>query len=151
MSDPSGSLLSATVTMPRNRSGLNGGVAVDAWRNRANEIADIERQNISDRTPEQTGTLDASLTEQLNPDDQTIAQVYTDPDVQMSGPWGRVYAQYQEGPPLGVSTYTNAPRQFIDGALAEDTGQIGSWAKQVASQGVIDGIQGIGYTNQTGP
>jgi hypothetical protein len=107
---------------------------IQAWRDKAQEIADIEHRNIKGRTPEDTGTLAGSLTESLNPNPQTIAQVYTDPEYQLAGPWHRVYAQYQEGPPLGHSTYTNAPRLYVYDILADDMDTIREWANRVAQE-----------------
>jgi hypothetical protein len=107
---------------------------IEAWRQHAQEIAEIEHGNISGRTPKQTGTLDSSLTDLLNPDKQTIAQVYTDPDTQLSGPWERVYAQYQEGNPLGHPTYTRGNLQYVYHAHDEDIQQIQDWARKVAQE-----------------
>jgi hypothetical protein len=107
---------------------------IEAWRQHAQEIAEIEHGNISGRTPKQTGTLDSSLTELLNSDKQTIAQVYTDPDTQLSGPWERVYAQYQEGNPLGHPTYTRGNLQYVYRAASEDIDQIQEWARKVAQE-----------------
>ena len=143
-------MISYNALVPDNLSSLSGNDAIQAWRDHADEIAAIEHQNISGRTPEYTGTLDASLTEVLNPDNQTIAQVYTDPDVQLSGPWERVYAQYQEGPPLGVSTYTNGPRQYVYGAFTEDLEEIQAWAQTTAQGGVNQMVSSVGQ-QQIGP
>ena len=129
-------MLEFNAIVPRNLSGLHGEAVIQAWRERAEEIAAIEHHNIEDRTPMDTGTLDESLTEVTNPDPQTIAEVYTNPDVQLSGPWERVYAQYQEGPPLGHTTYTHTTPHFFYDVLTEDLGEIAAWAKRVAREGV---------------
>jgi hypothetical protein len=145
------SLISFSAMFPDKLYNLSGAKVMDALRQHAGEIAATEHQNISDRTPEQTGTLDASLTESLNPDAQTIMQVYTNPSVQLAGPWGRVYAQYQEGPPLGHTTYTYGMHQYVYAAASEDLGAIESWARKYAGQGVQAMVSDVGQQTIQGP
>ena len=93
------SLISFAASFPTNLYNMSGAKVMDAWRQHADEIAGTEHTNISDRTPEQTGTLDGSLTESLNPDAQTIMEVYTNPSVQIAGPvFGAHHLHPRHGP-----------------------------------------------------
>lgn len=133
-----------SATVPDLSSGeLSGKQLVQAWRDHAEEIARIELDNVGRRTPEDTGTLFSSLTEEVNPNPQTIMDIYTDPDHQLSGPWERVYAQYQEGPPLGHSTYTRGEVQYIYRALEEDLGEISAWANRAAQDAADQMVQAV--------
>jgi hypothetical protein len=138
--------IAARAIVPVIGTALNGQAIVQAWKDNAAEIAQIEHTSISDRTPEWTGTLDASLTESLNPDSLTIMQVYTDPAVQLAGPWERVYAQYQETPPLGHTTYTRTTPHYVYDAATEDLGQIAAWANKTAASGVQTMVSAVGVT-----
>lgn len=139
MSNPDGNFLSGSAAGAVSAEGVGQAQEihdkiVQAWREQAQELLDMEKENIANRIPVSTGTLLDSLTGVTNPDPITIIDVYTDPDIQLSGPWGRVYDTYQEGPPLGASTYTNEPRQFIYSALTEDEDQIRSWVQAIAQK-----------------
>jgi hypothetical protein len=118
-----------------------GEAILQAWRDHAEELAKMEQERISGRIPVDTGTLDASLAYVTNPNPQTIAEIYTDPAVQLDGPWERVYAQYQEGLPLGVRTYTNPARNYVYDALTEDYAEIQAWAYKIAKQAVEEAQQ----------
>jgi hypothetical protein len=107
---------------------------IKAWKDHAEEIARIELDNIGGRVPEDTMTLFSSLTEEINPKPQTIMDIYTDPEHQLAGPWHRVYAQYQEGNPLGHPTYTRGNLQYVYRAASEDIDEIRSWAERVAQE-----------------
>lgn len=141
--------LGMSATIPGNPDALNSEEIIQAWRDNAQEIATIEHQRISDRTPENTGTLDASITDVINPDPQTIMQVYFDPSIQLAGPWQRQYDIYQESEPLGHSTYTPHHAQMIARVLVEDQGVIASWQQATAGGAMVKmtanvGIQEIG-------
>jgi hypothetical protein len=122
------------LTLP-NTGGLSGESVMDQWRTDAPEIASIEHTSITGRMPEDTGTLILSTTQEVNPDKNTLVRIYTDPDAQLSGPWNRVYAQYQEGPPLGHTTYTRQTPHFFYDVLTDDLPQIAAWAEASAQRG----------------
>ena len=111
---------------------LKGDQIIKEWKQHAWEIEDLEHTSIQYRTPENTRTLIDSIKGETNPDKDTIMRIYTDSGVQASGPWHRVYAQYQEGPPLGTTTYTNSPRQMFFRAVSDDATQIATWAYTTA-------------------
>jgi hypothetical protein len=138
--------LQLQATVPQDPTRLNEQYAVRAWRDHAEEIARIELDSIGGRTPEDTKTLFSSLTEEINPNPQTIMSIYTDPEHQLTGPWERVYAQYQEGPPLGHTTYTRGQVQYVYRAASEDLQQIKDWADRVAKDGIDQGVAAVGET-----
>jgi hypothetical protein len=78
------------------------------------------------RTPVDTGGLLSDITFDPNPGGDDIVLIYAGDTGQMAS-WNRIYVQYQEGPPLGVSTYTNPPRNMFqftattDGLVATET------------------------------
>lgn len=119
---------------------LQGGSekVIERWRTHAPALASMEHTRIAGRTPERTGTLVLSLTQEVNPDKDTLARLYFDPDAQLAGPWHRVYAKYQEGPPLGHTTYTNPPRWMVFNTLLDDLPLIRAWAVAAGSSAVSD-------------
>ena len=115
-----------------------GDTLMQRLRTAAPALAAMEHTNIVRREPEDTGTLVLSTTQEVNPSQDVLARIYTDPDTQLAGPWQRVYAQYQEGPPLGHTTYTHQTPQFFYRAATEDIAQIRAWAQAAGGQGVND-------------
>jgi hypothetical protein len=130
--------------MPANPDAMNSEEVIQAWRDHAEEIASIEHIRISNRTPEDTGTLDSSITDLLNPNPQTIFEVYFDPAVQLDGPWHRQYDIYQENLPLGHSTYTGDDAQMIWRVRTEDLGVIGAWEKATANNATVKMVANVG-------
>lgn len=66
-----------------------------------------------------------------------LVRWYAD-DAPQINDWGRVYAEYQEGPPLGKTTYTNDPRHLFYGVETDDAPAIQDWADQVVEQSLND-------------
>ena len=132
-------MLNVTITLPGLGPLEDGGTSIlDHWRTAAPSLAAMEHTSIVKREPEDTGTLVLATTQEVNPDKDVLARIYTDPDAQLSGPWQRVYAQYQEGPPLGHTTYTRQTPHFFYRAATDDIEQIRAWALAAGGQGVSD-------------
>ena len=105
----------------------------DSLRLHAGEAADILDFLVASYTLERayrTGALLESVTKEANVSGDTLALISFDDGPQVEQ-WGRVYAEYQEGPPYGTSTYTNEPRHMIADAEEEGADQIAEWAKGV--------------------
>jgi hypothetical protein len=94
-----------------------------------------EAQRVRERTPVLTGALRSAVnyTNYTNPRSRQLVKVWYEDEPQLFT-WKRVYAAYQEGPPLGLSTYTNAPHQMLYGAETEDAGAIQQWADETLAQ-----------------
>jgi hypothetical protein len=129
--------ITITGTFP-GTGAIDSKTILDRWRTAAPELASMEHTNITGREPEDTGTLIISTTQEVNPDENTLVRIYTDPDTQLSGPWSRVYAQYQEGPPLGHTTYTRTTPHFFYDVLTDDLPDISAWAVAASQGGVQD-------------
>jgi hypothetical protein len=90
---------------------------------------------VQDITPVRTGALQSSVTYEAYPDPQgygagqsDLVFVYAE-DAEQLAAWKRVYVQYQEGPPLGLRTYTNPPRQmFLQTAQGMGYTETADWA-----------------------
>ncbi len=94
-----------------------------------------EAQRVRDRTPVLTGALRSSVDYRNYPKrtSKQLVKVWYEDEPQLFT-WKRVYVDYQEGPPLGLSTYTNAPHQMLYRAEAEDAGAIQQWADETLAQ-----------------
>lgn len=105
----------------------------DSLRLHAGEAADILDFLVASNTLDRayrTGALLESVQKQANVSDAVLARIFFEDGPQVEQ-WGRVYAEYQEGPPYGTSTYTNEPRHMIADAEEEGADQIAEWAKGV--------------------
>lgn len=102
----------------------------------APELGVILVSLVREKTPVLTGALQSSITAIANPpgDRANLLEVFPADDEQLIT-WGRIYAPYQEGPPLGLSTYTNEPRQMFQ--LTADTD--GLAATEIWAQAAVDG------------
>lgn len=112
---------------------------LDAWRANANELLQIEIFNVTKRTLERafdTGALASSVTGRVGAGKPNLVSVWFNPSPQIAQ-WGRVYAAYQEGPPIGLSTYTNPPRHMLYDST-EDAEQIITWATDTGQSGAND-------------
>jgi hypothetical protein len=115
-----------------------------AWGADAETLLQIEEYNVTQRTLDRandTGALASSVTGQAYGDAKngTIIAVWFN-NAQQYAEWGRYYAPYQEGPPIGLSTYTNAPRHMLFDAQTEDAGQIHDWAVRTGQHS----LEGLG-------
>lgn len=118
----------AIVHVPNGLANLSGAKVIKAWHEDSETLAALEVTNVKARTPVDTGALQASVDATNNTGSgPVLAEVFFNEDNQLSA-WDRVYAQYQEGPPLGLSTYTNDPHQMLYAAQSEDAPAIVAWA-----------------------
>jgi hypothetical protein len=100
---------------------------IQALRGNTQELSSRLLQRIESRTPIATGALRESWEPLYPPSGPEILSIGPNPAPQELA-WGRVYAQYQEGPPLGLPTYTNDPHQMLRQADPEDLPTIEEWA-----------------------
>ncbi|GHO44518.1 hypothetical protein [Ktedonospora formicarum] len=112
------------------RRGLHMGAGV---------LRDMMEIRVRVNTPQLTGALiqDIKGTYATSVSSDTLAEVHAESEHQLDT-WKRVYVQYVEGPPLGLATYTNPPRQMFN-HIANDTGFIEDWAVQY-TQLTLDNI-----------
>lgn len=122
---------------------LMGGPLLSALRANSPAIALTLINKLRDRTPHNTGALAEDETAQPYTDPVAgartvnLVKFYTDSSAQLSE-WGRVYAAYQEGPPLGLATYTNAPHQMFFLMQSADLGDIAAWAEATLDAAIGD-------------
>lgn len=99
------------------------------------ELGLMERISVRGRTPRLYGALKESVSSQDSKRRKTgpLTTLYFDDEPQLFE-WHRVYAKYQEGPPIGIPGYTatGAPRHMLYDVLSEDANQIEEWAVRVA-------------------
>lgn len=92
-------------------------------------LASVVNANIQALTPVLTGALRSSEKYDINhdPSDPTLIRFYADKAEQLAQ-WNRVYVSYQEGAPLGQSTYTNAAHQmYYSQATYESIDELLEW------------------------
>lgn len=104
----------------------------------AQEIADTILAQIEGRTPVDTGALQEDETYRLGASKSTLVTWYVGEDYQLAE-WNRVYAPYQEGPPLGKTTDTNGPHQMFALVATDDLPLIQSWADAAVAE-ALDGM-----------
>lgn len=97
----------------------------------APELARYLREQIQGRTEIDTGALIGSIRVRAVPGNgPQLVTAYAQQADQLAQ-WNRVYDKYQEGPPLGLWTYTNPPRQMFYRVSTDDAEGIQSWANDV--------------------
>lgn len=101
----------------------------------ADDIAEEIETRIEDRTPEDTGALKEDETYTVSGSATELVMWYVGTGYQEAENH-RYYAPYQEGPPLGLSTYTNAPHQMYFRATTDDLPIIKEWAQAVVDDAV---------------
>lgn len=125
--------------------GMGGDKLMSALRRATATLAPLLATRVRGRTPRQTGALredvtgDAYTSAVSGTRQVKLVDLYVESGAQVSE-WGRVYAAYQEGPPLGLSTYTNGPHQMFARVATEDLGLIEGWAE--AAVGGADVLEG---------
>lgn len=109
----------------------------------AGVLGEYINERIQGRTPVDKGGLVASETYEVNTDrsDPTLVTFSSEDGPQLDA-WGRVYVTFQEGPPLGRSTYTNDPRQMYYRAESEDIGEVQAYLDMMISDGVRAAAEG---------
>ena len=144
--------VSLKLTMP-DLTALTAGVeglpedVLGAWGQDSETLLQIEIANVTRRTDERahdTGALMSSVTGQAyaNAKNGTIIAVWFN-NAQQYAEWGRYYAPYQEGPPIGLATYTNPPRHMLFDSKEEDADQISQWATKVGQQAAEETLGGL--------
>lgn len=85
------------------------------------EIGEIVQWLVKQKTPVDTGALmgDVTYDAYLDTGDADIAWITTNTGEQIAA-WNRIYVAYQEGPPMGLDTYTNLPRLMFMRTSEED-------------------------------
>ncbi len=121
-------------------SGIQGSISDVATRirdrmhARSFEIGRTLVALVQDKTPVLTGALQFSISydDSLTGDD--LVWIYAD-DATQEDAWNRVYVAYQEGPPMGLYTYTNPPRSmFLNTADGDGFDAAQTWATDVANE-----------------
>jgi hypothetical protein len=124
--------LSINVRMPKMDE-IDGKKAMAVLRSHASEIAAEIEQQIEDRTPVDTGALKEDETYEVNRGGNELVHWYVGDAYQLAEN-KRVYSAYQEGPPLGLSTYTNDPHQMYFKVTTDDLPLITDWAQRMVEQ-----------------
>lgn len=113
---------------------------------------------VEDLTPVLTGALQSSISHEDYPDPQgygvgesDLTWIYAADAPQLAA-WNRIYVAYQEGPPLGLSTYTNPPRQmFLTVGEGEGVVQSEEWAVRYCQLALDMCAGGAGVPWNSGP
>lgn len=134
--------LGAYIDYPK-LEGLSYGEILKVLRFHMAEIGDEVLDKIEARTPYLTGALRED--EAWRPMAGSgvrggLLEWYIRDEYQLAE-WGRFYAPYQEGPPLGLSTYTNGPRHFMLDVQSKDLPEISEWALDVVREAVDNVFQ----------
>lgn len=119
---------------------------IEGWTQNAEELLAIEIANVTQRTMERaydTGALASSVTGNVGSGHPNLVSVWFN-NAQQYSQWGRYYAPYQEGPPIGLSTYTNEPRHMLYDSKTDDVSQIQQWAVESGGSAANDWALGIG-------
>lgn len=130
--------LGMSVTYP-DTSGLDYAMLVKLLRFHRAEIGESILAKIEGRTPVLTGALKEDEAYRAYGGSGGILQWYVGSEYQLAE-WGREYAVYQEGPPLGTTGYTHGPYQMFEKVTTDDLDEIGEWATQVVQEGVDNAI-----------
>ena len=112
----------------------------------SDEIAEIIRFMVEDKTPVLTGALKSDIIADSYPDtgDNDLAWI-TSANAEQVIVWNRIYVEYQEGGALGLPTYTNDPRlMFMD--TAENDGPVACevWAEKTIQYALDMCVMGVG-------
>ncbi len=108
-------------------------------------LAEAINERIQGRTPVDTGALVSSEKFEINQDTNIpdLINFYAD-DAEQLAAWGRVYVLYQEGPPLGLSTYTNDPHQMYFLSESEDLSEAQAYLDMTVGDGIRSIVAGEG-------
>lgn|SRR5678810_746186 len=124
------------VTLP-DTTQLDGSKAIQVLHDHADEIAQEIETQIESRTPVLTGALKEDETYTLG-SGKNLVQWYVGDGYQQAE-WGRSYAIFQEGPPLGAVSNPRGegqgwPHQMYFRVTTEDLPLIQEWAQQLVDQ-----------------
>jgi hypothetical protein len=104
--------------------------AMEGLHKDAERIAKIIQQRIRDRSPDDTGAMKEDETYKVFGEGEQLVTWYAGSYNQETENH-RYYLPYQEGPPMGLKTYTNEPHRMFERVTTEDPGLIEDWAYQV--------------------
>lgn len=105
------------------------GALMRALHRRTPTLAPELETDLRGRTPKRTGALREAASSRANRSaGPTLVTLYYDDEPQVVE-WHRVYVAYQEGPPLGLATYTNGPRHMLYDTPEHDGERIETWAE----------------------
>lgn len=109
----------------------------------ADEIADQILKRIEARTPVATGALKEDETYELPSGGSVNSPLVTwfVGDEYQIAENKREYDVYQEGPPLGLETYTNGPHQMFFKVTTDDLPLIEQWAQEIVDDAVEQTMQ----------
>lgn len=108
---------------------------IENWHKHARELGQPLGSIIASRTPVLTGALQSSVTPEFPGAGDTLIHIFFDATPQLDA-WERIYDTYQEGPVLGLSTYTNPPRRMLQQTDPDNLPMIKSWAALYAQEAV---------------
>lgn len=126
--------IDANITYPK-LDGLSYGELLRILRFHMAEIGDPVLKNIENRTPKLTGALREDEDWKPLGGQGGLLQWYVGDTWQLAE-WGRVYAKYQEGPPLGTTGYTRGPWQMFEKVATDDLPAIEQWALDTVQDAV---------------
>lgn len=133
--------ISISISVPKT-DGMDSKRIMNALRKASPVLVEKLLPIIRARTPRDTGALREALEGKAYPSEVSgnresqLAQFWYDDQPQIDE-WKRVYAPYQEGPELGLSTYTNEPRRMLQQIGTTDQDLIDQWA-EAAIQEALD-------------
>jgi len=116
------------VVLPPGLQNLVDTDLIAALHETAPTIGNTINEAIRNRSPMSTGALISSETFKTPDKGKVVVSFYPEDGPQIDA-WGRVYAPYAEGPPIGLSTYTNPPRSMYAKVETEDSPVIQAWAE----------------------
>lgn len=108
----------------------------------SDELGAMELFNISARTPIDTGALLSDEFYKVG-SGNVLVTLGVNTENQLAE-WGRIYAPYQEGGELGLSTYTNPPHEMFARVLTDDLDQIGEWGVRQCQMAMDRCAAGLG-------
>lgn len=126
--------IDADLTFPK-LDGLSYGEILKVLRFHLDEIGDPILKHIESRTPILTGALREDEDWKPLGGRGGLIQWYVGDTYQLTE-WGRVYAQYQEGKPLGARGYTRGPWHMFEKVTTDDLAEIGQWAEDTVQEAV---------------
>ena len=132
--------VSLSITVPDILKAIGGmdpntptDAVIEGWTQDAETLLAIEIYNVSQRTqdritgPYTTGALLSSVTGRVGSGHPRLISVWFNSSQQYAT-WGRYYAPYQEGEPIGLDTYTNGMHHMLYDSQTEDAKEIRDWA-----------------------
>jgi hypothetical protein len=132
-------------------AGTGGIMKVDIWATIDEQLHEhtVElglglQDMVRELTPILTGALIMDIAYEAYTDGPDLAYIYAE-DIAQEAFWNRVYAQYQEGGPLGEHTYTNDPHEmFYETAVGAGNDYAQAWAALYVNEALALCVAGAG-------